>query len=73
MLIDVGEAVSQVAAGWYHTCVVSETDQIRCFGEGNHGRLGYGNTDDLGYSPETISSLNGNVPVFEEIPAGEAQ
>ncbi len=38
----------QVAAGGNHTCVVTTTGTVRCWGQGTNGRLGYGNTDNVG-------------------------
>ena len=46
--VDVGGAVRQIATGEYHTCVLMSTGGVRCWGPGSYGRLGYGNTDDIG-------------------------
>ncbi|UMG93360.1 hypothetical protein [Nocardioides sp. TF02-7] len=55
-----GKAVA-VAAGAAHTCAVLTTGKVRCWGEGDHGRLGYAATDDIG-DDETPGSV-GNVPL----------
>ena len=36
-----------VEAGAEHTCAVLQTGEIRCWGQGQHGRLGYGSQEDL--------------------------
>ncbi len=38
----------QIAAGDSHTCALLNTGAIRCWGFGNYGRLGYGNTNKIG-------------------------
>ena len=38
----------QVACGGYHTCAVLDTGEIVCWGLGDNGQLGYGNTDIVG-------------------------
>ncbi|MBK8238025.1 MAG: hypothetical protein IPK74_21060 [Deltaproteobacteria bacterium] len=42
-----GDAVS-LRVGPSHTCVILDSLAIRCWGLGGDGRLGYGNTDDVG-------------------------
>ncbi len=46
--IDLGDAAVQLSAGTYHTCARMEGGAIRCWGNGGYGRLGYGNTDNIG-------------------------
>ena len=43
-----GRAGRAVAAGTAHSCAVLDDGSVRCWGEGDNGRLGYGNTDDIG-------------------------
>ncbi|MEQ9497691.1 MAG: hypothetical protein RIT81_12555 [Deltaproteobacteria bacterium] len=47
-----------------HTCAITQADGVRCWGSGFQGRLGYGNTDDVGdgTGPSIISA--GDVPVW---------
>lgn len=59
--VDVGGRVIQLAAGYAHTCALLETGSVRCWGYGAQGRLGYGNTDDIG-DTETPASA-GDVDV----------
>ena len=46
--VDVGGTVLQIAAGGSHTCALLVGGAVRCWGVGSDGRLGYGNTDDIG-------------------------
>jgi cysteine-rich repeat protein len=46
--VDVGGAVVQIAAGAEQTCAVLATGGVRCWGYGAQGRLGYGDTNNLG-------------------------
>lgn len=42
-----GGEPSHIGTGAAHTCVHMTGTPVYCWGEGNNGRLGYGNTDDL--------------------------
>lgn len=44
--------VSQVVTGWMHTCVLFDNGKVRCWGLGQHGQLGNGNTTDWGSTEE---------------------
>jgi alpha-tubulin suppressor-like RCC1 family protein len=46
--VNVGGSVVQVAAGNLHTCALLSTGRVRCWGEGAHGALGYGNSFPVG-------------------------
>ncbi len=46
--VDVGGPVKQVVAGTYHTCALLENGNVRCWGYGGDGQLGYGNTNTIG-------------------------
>ena len=46
--VDVGGTVTQIALGEQHTCALLDTGAVRCWGDGANGRLGYGNTNDIG-------------------------
>ena len=58
--VDVGGSAIAVSAGGSHTCVLLATGQIRCWGLGASGQLGYGNINDIGdnESPGSASPVN---------------
>jgi alpha-tubulin suppressor-like RCC1 family protein len=58
--VNVGGTVKSIAAGGKHTCAVMATGAIRCWGFGDYGQLGYGNTSEIGNN-ETPASA-GDVP-----------
>jgi alpha-tubulin suppressor-like RCC1 family protein len=62
--VPVGGTVLQIAAGGAHICAVHDTGTVRCWGNGSSGRLGYGNTDNIGDTPENLPEAAGNVPLF---------
>jgi alpha-tubulin suppressor-like RCC1 family protein len=45
--VNVGGDVAQIAVGG-HTCALLTTGAVRCWGSGEYGRLGYGNTEEIG-------------------------
>ncbi|MCH9680058.1 MAG: hypothetical protein K0V04_01390 [Deltaproteobacteria bacterium] len=71
--IALGGPVAQIAAGFFHNCVLLEAGFVRCWGRGNNGRLGYGNTVWIG--DNEVPSSAGNVDVggvVVELTAGNA-
>ena len=56
----VASAVVSVDVGSTHTCVLTRVGGVRCWGQGNRGQLGYGNTDDIGddESPASAGSVD---------------
>jgi len=46
--INVGGNVSAVSTGTYATCALLADANVKCWGNGSNGRLGYGNTDRRG-------------------------
>ena len=46
--VSIGGTVEQIAAGAYHSCAVLSGGAVTCWGDGGSGRLGYGNTADIG-------------------------
>ena len=71
--VRVGAPVRQVAAGGRHTCALLESGDVRCWGAGAHGQLGYGNTHSIGDDEHPVAA--GNVRLGGkalEIAAGNA-
>ncbi len=46
--VDIGGPVTKLAAGKSHTCTILEGGDLKCWGSGWYGRLGYGNEDAIG-------------------------
>lgn len=46
--VDLGAPAIQLAAGVAHTCALLTNGRVRCWGQGQHGQLGYGNKADVG-------------------------
>lgn len=65
--VDLGGEATQISAGnsWgrgSHTCALLTSGRLRCWGLGEKGRLGYGNTSNIG--DDEAPSQAGDVPVF---------
>ena len=60
--VDVGGTVLRLYADGDHNCALLSEGGLRCWGNGGEGRLGYGNTNNVGDS-ETPNSV-GDVPLF---------
>ncbi|MFO0569375.1 MAG: EGF domain-containing protein [Polyangiaceae bacterium] len=58
-LIDVGASVLHVSVGAGHTCVLTQSGDVRCFGRNQHGQLGYGHSQNVG--DDESPSAAGNV------------
>lgn len=61
--VDVGCPVAQVTAGNNHTCALLASGVVRCWGDGALGRLGYGNSHDIGDDEPPAQA--GDVPVHQ--------
>jgi len=55
-----GRSAKTIAAGFSHTCILLDNDQVTCFGDGMFGRLGYGDNSDRNTPDGTINL--GNAP-----------
>ncbi|MGI8414377.1 MAG: RCC1 domain-containing protein, partial [Solirubrobacteraceae bacterium] len=58
--IGAGRTASAIAAGQIHTCALLDNRTVRCWGFGNNGRLGYGNTTSIGdlQTPDTAGPVD---------------
>lgn len=71
--VGVGRTVKIVTAGDNHTCALLDNGTVLCWGFGGNGRLGYGNTHDIGDNekPEFAGAVSlGGTAI--SISAGEA-
>ena len=57
--IAVGAPVTDIAVGDFHTCALLSDGNLKCWGEGANGRLGYGNQTDLGTPAASGVDLQG--------------
>jgi alpha-tubulin suppressor-like RCC1 family protein len=55
-----GRTAKAISAGDYHTCALLDDGSVRCWGYGAAGRLGYGNTDNVGdtQAPGSVGPVN---------------
>jgi cysteine-rich repeat protein len=65
--IQLGGLASQIAVGYEHACALLESGELRCWGRGNLGALGYGNTSDVGGHPDNLPAAAGPVFVSEPV------
>lgn len=59
--VDLGEAAIQVTAGYAHTCALTESGRVFCWGVGEFGILGHGDTVDIG--DDEVPASAGPVPL----------
>jgi len=59
--LGVGRTAAAIVAGDYHTCALLDDGTVRCWGYGGDGRLGYGNTNNVGDKPTATPALAGPV------------
>ncbi|HEY6561982.1 MAG TPA: hypothetical protein VI072_32165 [Polyangiaceae bacterium] len=59
--VAVGGTVTQLVPGYYHTCALLEGGRVRCWGRGEFGMLGYGNTRNIGDDETPASAGDVNV------------
>eukprot|EP01083_Nonionella_stella_P154658 498649_1 len=46
--------IKQVETGHHHTCILTNTGKVKCWGNGGYGRLGYGNNTNKGDVANTM-------------------
>ena len=65
--VNVGAGVVQLALGTNFTCALLDTDEVKCWGSGQHGRLGQGSQADFGIDEEPADipaiDFGGGTPV----------
>ena len=54
-----GRTALKIACGEFHTCAILDNHQVKCWGRGIHGALGYENYGTLGLN---ISDMGDNLP-----------
>ena len=49
-IVDLGDGrtAKAISAGFWHTCAILDDDTAKCWGDGEHGKLGHGSDNDLG-------------------------
>ena len=60
--LDLGETVKQIALGVAHSCALTESGRVKCWGANYWGQLGLGHTNTIGDN-EVVSSDGGFVPL----------
>ena len=55
-VVDLGEPVAYIAAGRRHTCAITVSGAVRCWGDGAHGALGYGHTLRIGDDEPVVTA-----------------
>eukprot|EP00439_Symbiodinium_sp_Y106_P023598 s3671_g2.t2 len=51
-----GSRAVRIASGGSHTCAILQDASLKCWGGGNQGQLGQGNTENLGDEPSEMGS-----------------
>jgi len=70
--VDIGDIVVALTAGAEHTCALLQGGNVRCWGRGRDGRLGYGNIDNIGdnETPASVGTVEIGKPAIQ-VAAGE--
>jgi alpha-tubulin suppressor-like RCC1 family protein len=53
--------IRSVAAGWGHTCVLTEDNGVKCWGNNQLGQLGYGQEADYRFTPVDVLEMGRGV------------
>jgi hypothetical protein len=49
--VGTGRSIVAMSLGWYHSCVILDDGQLKCFGYNSNGQLGQGDTSTRGDGP----------------------
>jgi len=52
-----GRTATAISAGGSHTCAFLDNDSVKCWGNNDNGKLGIGNTTDMGDDPGEMAAL----------------
>jgi alpha-tubulin suppressor-like RCC1 family protein len=52
-----GRTAVAISTGWSHTCVILDNGALKCWGNGERGKLGYGNTTQV-TSPASLGAID---------------
>jgi cysteine-rich repeat protein len=63
--VDVGASVVSVSAATHHTCALLEGGDVKCWGDGGEGKLGYANEFDI--QGATTPAMVGTVQVGDQV------
>ncbi|KAG2497979.1 hypothetical protein HYH03_004238 [Edaphochlamys debaryana] len=64
-------SIKAVSAGEWHSCAVTTSGLLKCWGEGENNKLGYGNsTTYIGYNPDSLGDALPPVEVNFAYPGG---
>ena len=55
--VGLGRTAKAVACGYFATCAILDDDTLKCWGENDYGRLGYGDTTDRN-APDATTVVN---------------
>lgn len=59
--LGLGRTAKAISTGLNHTCALLDNNRVRCWGFGGSGRLGYGDVNDVGRTPQTTPDLRGPI------------
>ncbi|MBL4635138.1 MAG: hypothetical protein JKY56_14800 [Kofleriaceae bacterium] len=69
-VLSIDNTLISVSAGGSHTCILTGSGQVQCFGKGQDGQLGYGNATNIGDNETPSSAGYVDVGNVVEIDAG---